>query len=49
MIGTLSGLGVPWLLHDRSGEPATPTAARTRLRVQLLPTPTGAALLGSFP
>ena len=49
--GTLSGIGLPWLLHYRGG--ATPPTSRGRagsggVSVRLAPAPTGAYLMGAF-
>jgi len=48
-VGTLVGLGLPWLLHYRMGED-TPTEgdAPTAPTVMLAPTAGGAAVLGTF-
>jgi membrane-associated phospholipid phosphatase len=50
-IGTLSGLGLPWLLHYREG--AAPAAnpghaRRGGVSLQLAPTPMGGYLMGAF-
>jgi len=47
LIGTSSGLLVPWFMHYRTGDlPEKPDA--DEISVQLIPHPTGATLYGSF-
>jgi membrane-associated phospholipid phosphatase len=50
-IGTLSGLGIPWLLHYRGG--AAPAGDRRRageggVTVRLVPSALGGSLMGTF-
>ncbi len=46
-MGTLTGLTVPWLLHYRTGDlPDAPEEGEAS--IQLIPTPTGAQLMGAF-
>ena len=46
-VGTLTGLGLPWLLHYH-GAPDAP-AESSDVQLFLIPTPTGASMFGSFP
>ena len=46
-MGTIVGLGVPWLLHYRHG-PKKRKRDRDALTIRLVPMPTGAGLVGTF-
>ena len=46
-MGTIIGLGMPWLLHYRI-DALPEVASDSSLRVQLMPTPQGAFLMGQF-
>ncbi len=46
-MGTLVGLGVPWLLHYRHG-PRERSRLGTGVTIRLLPMPTGAGIVGTF-
>lgn len=49
LVGLLTGFGVPWVLHYHDG-PAKPDGDDTGgLRLQFLPAPNGAAVVGTFP
>lgn len=48
VVGTLSGVGLPWLLFYRHGPTVTSEAPNTELTLQLIPTPSGLTLLGRF-
>jgi membrane-associated phospholipid phosphatase len=49
-IGTMSGLGIPWLLHYRGGaKPRAASQARaSQVSLRVLPTPMGLAASGEF-
>ena len=46
-VGTLSGLGLPWLLHYRTSRDVE-AGRRSRISVRVLPAPTGGSIIGQF-
>ncbi|WP_437635922.1 phosphatase PAP2 family protein [Sorangium sp. So ce854] len=50
-VGTLTGLGLPWLLHYRGGAPASTSARAPRedgVSITFVPAPLGGYLMGRF-
>ena len=47
-MGTIAGLGVPWLLHYRHGPKKRRGSSHGGLTIRLVPMPTGAGVMGTF-
>ncbi|AUX39201.1 hypothetical protein SOCE26_005830 [Sorangium cellulosum] len=47
-LGTLTGFGVPWLLHYRDGAPEADAPRREGVSIRFVPAPLGGYLVGRF-